>query len=472
MATKVKLVADGAITASTITDTSITADKLHTTLDLTGKTVTVATATAGDNDTTVASTAFVSTAIANLADSAPSTLDTLNELAAALGDDANFSTTVTNSIATKAPLASPTFTGTLIASGITYPTSDGTNGQVLTTDGAGTLSFADGGVAGIVSSADATAITIDGDENILIGTDTFDAWYTSTNAGVNITNASNFIAVARSGGTPFIGNRLSSDGDIMEFKKDGAPIGTIGVSSSGNRVYFAGSGDSLCIDANLNAIFSGTTTGSGTNNTLDIGTSSTRFKDLYLSGTASVGHVIPNTQGTYSINHLGVYSGGITVNAATSQTGYLMSAGTGIVGFGPNGGSIRLGGTTAANELDDYEEGTWTPSIRRVNGSVAASYNTTNATYVKIGNIVHAKTYINSLSNGSSNGTGYWVIYNMPFAAQVETYSGVALAYNSTPSDNCYVGDAGGNAIFCVGSSPYSGTISGAFMLNITYRVN
>ena len=88
-----------------------------------------------------------------------------------------------------------------------------------------------------------------------------------------------------------------------------------------------------------------------------------RFKDLYLSGTASVGHVIPNTQGTYSINHLGVYSGGITVNAATSQTGYLMSAGTGIVGFGPSGGSIRLGGTAAANELDDYEEGTWTPAF-------------------------------------------------------------------------------------------------------------
>lgn len=42
-----------------------------------------------------------STAAANLVDSAPSTLDTLNELAAALGDDANFSTTVTNSIADK-----------------------------------------------------------------------------------------------------------------------------------------------------------------------------------------------------------------------------------------------------------------------------------------------------------------------------------------------------------------------------------
>lgn len=49
-----------------------------------------------------------------LVDSAPGTLDTLNELAAALGDDANFSTTVTNSIATKLPLAGGTMTGSLI----------------------------------------------------------------------------------------------------------------------------------------------------------------------------------------------------------------------------------------------------------------------------------------------------------------------------------------------------------------------
>lgn len=48
-----------------------------------------------------------------LVDSAPTTLDTLNELAAALGDDANFSTTVTNSIAAKLPLAGGTMSGVL-----------------------------------------------------------------------------------------------------------------------------------------------------------------------------------------------------------------------------------------------------------------------------------------------------------------------------------------------------------------------
>ena len=107
------VIATSAVTADSLADTTITAAKLHTTLDLTGKTVTVSTASAGDNDTTVASTAFVSTAVSNLVDSSPDALNTLNELAAALGDDANFSTTVTNSIALKAPLASPTFTGTI-----------------------------------------------------------------------------------------------------------------------------------------------------------------------------------------------------------------------------------------------------------------------------------------------------------------------------------------------------------------------
>ena len=68
---------------------------------------------ASDNTTKVATTAYVTTALANLADSAPSTLNTLNELAAALGDDANYSTTTTNAIAAKLPLAGGTLTGNL-----------------------------------------------------------------------------------------------------------------------------------------------------------------------------------------------------------------------------------------------------------------------------------------------------------------------------------------------------------------------
>ena len=61
-------------------------------------------------------TGYTDTAVSNIVNSAPGTLDTLNELAAALGDDANFSTTVTNSIATKLPKAGGTMTGNLTVS--------------------------------------------------------------------------------------------------------------------------------------------------------------------------------------------------------------------------------------------------------------------------------------------------------------------------------------------------------------------
>lgn len=74
------------------------------------------TATPGTNTTQVATTAFAMTAAANaaaaLVDSSPSTLNTLNELAAALNDDPNFATTMTAAIGAKAPLASPALTGT------------------------------------------------------------------------------------------------------------------------------------------------------------------------------------------------------------------------------------------------------------------------------------------------------------------------------------------------------------------------
>ena len=71
----------------------------------------------GDNSTKIATTAYTDTAVANLVDSAPGALNTLNELAAALGDDANFSTTVTNSIAAKLPLAGGTMSGNLTIGG-------------------------------------------------------------------------------------------------------------------------------------------------------------------------------------------------------------------------------------------------------------------------------------------------------------------------------------------------------------------
>ena len=76
-------------------------------------TPTVPTAPSGTNSTQIASTAFVRTEISNLIDSAPSTLDTLNELAAALGDDPNFATTIASGLGQKANLSGAIFTGSV-----------------------------------------------------------------------------------------------------------------------------------------------------------------------------------------------------------------------------------------------------------------------------------------------------------------------------------------------------------------------
>ena len=67
-----------------------------------------------------ANKSYVDTEVAGIVDSAPGTLDTLNELAAALGDDPNFATTVTNSIGTKLPLAGGTLTGGLTGTSATF----------------------------------------------------------------------------------------------------------------------------------------------------------------------------------------------------------------------------------------------------------------------------------------------------------------------------------------------------------------
>ena len=96
---------------------------------LTG-TPTAPTATAGNNSQQLANTQFVMTAIAALVNSSPGALDTLSELAAALGNDPNFATTMLNALAAKAPLASPALTGTPTA-----PTAAQTvsNAQIATT---------------------------------------------------------------------------------------------------------------------------------------------------------------------------------------------------------------------------------------------------------------------------------------------------------------------------------------------------
>lgn len=99
---------------------------------------------AGNNSTLIASTAFVQAAIIALIGGAPATLDTLKEIAAAINNDPNFSTTINNALALKAPLASPALTGTPTAPTAVQSTN---NTQIATT------AFVKSAVAGLVGSS-------------------------------------------------------------------------------------------------------------------------------------------------------------------------------------------------------------------------------------------------------------------------------------------------------------------------------
>jgi len=91
---------------------------------------TAPTAAPGTSTMQLANTAFVAAAVAALVNAAPGTLDTLNELAAALGNDASFAADIAAQIALKAPLASPALTGAPTAPTAAPGTS---NTQIATT---------------------------------------------------------------------------------------------------------------------------------------------------------------------------------------------------------------------------------------------------------------------------------------------------------------------------------------------------
>lgn len=138
----------------------------------------------GGSISNLATTTDVSTAITNLIDSAPGTLDTLNELAAALNDDANFSTTIANSLSSKAPLWLNTtvssnitliknnnyFVDTTAARTLTLPASPSVGDQIEIFDASGT--------AGTYN------ITLDRNSNLINGNagnfiiDVNGGWYT------------------------------------------------------------------------------------------------------------------------------------------------------------------------------------------------------------------------------------------------------------------------------------------------------
>ena len=139
---------------------------------------------------------------------------------------------------------------------------------------------------------------------------------------------------------------------------------------------------------------------------------------------------------------VGIDDGGTLVTGATDGDMVLraQTSGKGVV-FGGNGGS-RFGmfdadgikfnsDTAAANALDDYEEGTWTPSAASANADASTTTTVNSATYTKIGNLVNVRCYISidvtSVGSGAARITGLPFTNHggyTPFTSTHETFAG------------------------------------------------
>ena len=321
---------------SSFVDGSVTHADLHSNMDLTGKTVLVTTQSASDNDTSAASTAYVTTAISNLIDSAPGTMDTLNEIAAALNDDANFNTTVTNAIAAKLPLAGGTLTGGLTinhANGLFVHDTNGTSSNRLKflyngTSGVATLGpdSASGNTSLAIGTSSATAgfttaLTLDSSQNasfagnlitnsrVAIG----QASVTGGNVLLDLHGSGNgvgaqsayyndhntsgfFVGLAgNTTGNPIIYNVPNTN---IEFYTNNAIAMTI--TSSGTTFsssvstpagFINGANGGIRIHSSGTKFFNITAANAARDNIMDIGAADARFKDLHLAGTISSGAI-------------------------------------------------------------------------------------------------------------------------------------------------------------------------------------
>jgi hypothetical protein len=271
------------------------------------------------------------------------------------------------------------------------------------------------------------AMRIDSSGNLLVGKTAPN----SATTGVQILPEGD-VGITRNGSHSLLLNRLTSDGDIALFRKDGTTVGSIG-SSAGNSI-FIGSGDVGVRFSDTNdAIYPMTTGGINRDNATDLGLSTVRWKDLYLSGQVNVAsRTIFKSAGFYdntangNAGGLGI-SGGPYVtplNGSGSATDNYLDIGSATYRFQDLylSGGAYLGGTGAANRLDDYEEGTWTPVIGGTTGTSGQSYTTQVGHYTKIGRQVIV-TFLVDLSNKGTI-TGDCVLSGLPFACLSDNASG------------------------------------------------
>jgi hypothetical protein len=200
---------------------------------------------------------------------------------------------------------------------------------------------------------------IDSSGNLLVGTTDAAVGVGNTNTGHSL-GAAGYAAISRTGtstqATMFL-NKNTNDGTILDLLKDGTTVGSITCASGRLAI---GNGDTgIKLGAADNSVMPfNVTTNANRDAAVDLGYPSARFKDLYLSG------------------------------------------------------GVVLGGTGAANLLDDYEEGTWTPS--QGSGLTVVGAFSSSGTYTKVGRKVTVEFSVSGATSIAVSAAGI-ITNNLPF---------------------------------------------------------
>jgi hypothetical protein len=158
--------------------------------------------------------------------------------------------------------------------------------------------------AGYIFDVNASeAMRIDSSGNLLVGK-------TSTAlglAGVVAYGGSGAGVIGMTSSTrPLYINKLTSDGGIIELAKDGTTVGSIGTEGSGARLYINQGDTGIGMQSSIDSVIPVSSNGGARNNAVDLGYSTVRFKDLYLSG----GVVETTTTVTYASSIALTYDNG------------------------------------------------------------------------------------------------------------------------------------------------------------------
>ena len=297
---------------------------------------TTTTQSAGNNTTRIATTAFVTTAVNNLVDSAPGTMDTLNEIAAALNDDANFNTTVTNAIATKLNLSGGTLTGALT----------GTTGAFVKASSGG-------------SATSNTVLTIEDDDNTELSILGGSSSVLAINFGHSGDNDEGIISFNTTSGSEDLG--LSSSKDIT-YKV------TSTNATAGHHIFKSYNTEIMRIDGGTNKV--GIGTGASPGYTLEVkkAVDSDWLSRIYNTGTTDASGLLVRSDTAASQ--------ATAVLAAYADGAYrFMVRGNGLVGIGTASPSEELHVTSDVSGQHTRIHVTKTSTA----GTAGISFNTTSS---------------------------------------------------------------------------------------------